>query len=213
MSLDGWLLCVGSHLVLCVVPGPAVLFVLGESMNTGVPGGVRGTAGVVLANALYFFVSVSSFGGLLLSSPVLFTAARWLGAAYLIYVGVQTFRASRFTTELIAERAEDGRRRAVLRGFGVQLANPKAPVFFLVFLPGFVDPSASLIWQVLMVGVPLLLIQATTLIGYTLAAQRVVSWLGEPRTRAAVGGIAGTLLMVFGVIVAATGFVFGGRET
>lgn len=206
MSLEAWLLCVGSHLVLCVVPGPAVLFVLGESMTTGLRGGVQGTAGVVLANAAYFFLSVSSLGGLLIASPLLFSAGRWLGAAYLISVGVQTFRASRFGMDLIAARADQGKgSRSLLRGFGVQLANPKAPVFFLVFLPGLLDLSATVVRQVVVVGVPLFLIQTVTLIGYALAADRVVNWLGETRARAAVGRIAGTLLVVFGFVVAAMG--------
>lgn len=204
MSVEAWLLAAGTHLVLCVVPGPAVVFVLGESMTRGLRGGVHGTAGVVLANAAYFCLAAGGLGGLLIASPPLFATARWFGAGYLTYVGVQTFRASRFGTDLVEPTTAQGQgARSLLRGFGVQLANPKAPVFFLVFLPGLLDVSASLVWQVVVVGVPLFVIQAVTLIGYAFTAEGVVNWLGHTRARVAVGRIAGTLLVAFGFIVAA----------
>jgi threonine/homoserine/homoserine lactone efflux protein len=204
MSVEAWLLGEGTHLVSCGVPGPAVVFELGESMTTSVRGGAYGTAGVVLANAAYFFLSAGGLGGLLIASPPLFSAARWLGAAYLTYVGIQTFRASRFGSDLVEPTTDQGKpTHSLLRGLGVQLANPKAPIFFLVFLPGLLDASASLVWQVVVVGVPLFVIQAVTLIAYAFAAEGVVTWLGHTRARVAVGRIAGTLLVAFGFIVAA----------
>ncbi|MBI2827883.1 MAG: LysE family translocator [Acidobacteria bacterium] len=204
MSVEAWLFAAGTHLVLCVVPGPAVVFVLGESMTRGFRGGVHATAGVVLANAAYFCLAAGGLGGLLIASPPLFAAARWFAAGYLTCVGVQMFRASRFGTGLVEPTTAQGQgASSLLRGFGVQLANPKAPVFFLVFLPGLLDVSSSLVWQVVVVGVPLFVIQAVTLIGYAFTAEGLVNWLGHTRARVAVGRIAGTLLVAFGLIVAA----------
>jgi homoserine/homoserine lactone efflux protein len=204
MSIDAWLLAAGAYVVLCIAPGPAVMFVLGESMTRGVRGGVRGTVGVVLANAVYFWLAISGVGALLVASPTLFATARWFGAGYLTYTGVQTFLASRLAADLVAQTtAPEHSARSLLRGFGVQLANPKAPIFFLVFLPGLLDASASPAWQLVAVGLPLFAIQAVTLIGYAFTAEGLVNWLGHAKARVAVGRVAGTMLVAFGVMVAA----------
>ncbi len=201
MSGDVWLLITGTHLALCLAPGPAVLFVLGESMNRGLRGAAQGTAGVVLANAVYFCIAASGLGRLLLASP-LSGVLRWLGAGYLVYVGVQTFRASGRERGLAAPAAAEGRVHGVLRGLAVQLANPKAVVFFLVFLPRLLDAEAGVPWQILTVGVPLLLIQAFALMAYARLAEGVVLWRGAAKARGDLGRIAGALLVAIGVIVA-----------
>lgn len=200
MSGDVWLLVTGTHLVLCLIPGPAVLLVLGESFNRGPRGAAEGTAGVVLANATYFSLAAGGLGEVLLASP-LGGVLRWLGAAYLVYVGIQTFRASGRNRGLAAPAAAE-RLHGTLRGLAVQLANPKAVVFFLVFLPRLLGTEASVPWQVLTVGVPLLLIQASVLIAYARLAEGVVIWRGAAGARVDLGRLAGALLVAIGVVVA-----------
>ncbi len=206
MSVEDWLIATGTHLALCIAPGPAVVFVLGESMARGVRAGVQGTAGVVLANACYFGLAAGGLGGLLLASPQVFAAVRWLGAAYLVLAGVRTFRASGAGTSRTAPpRTRGDGARSLLRGLGVQLANPKASVFFLVFLPTLLDPAANGLRALGIIGIPLLAIQAATLIGYAFAADGVVGWLGHSTARVVVGRLSGALLVGFGLLVALSG--------
>lgn len=154
------------ELVLCVAPGPAVLTVFTSAVDGGWRGGIGATLGILAGNAVYFLVSAAGLGALLLASPRVFGVMQWVGAAYLVGLGIrillQTHRPSRES----AVPLETGRRYAA-RAASVQLANPKALVFFGALLPQFMDPGASLMLQFWILGLTGLILELAVLAGYT----------------------------------------------
>jgi threonine/homoserine/homoserine lactone efflux protein len=150
MSIEAWLLFTITETVLCLSPGPAVLLVLSMSLTRGWQPGLQASAGILGANLCYFALSATSLGALLLASWELFFCIKWLGAAYLIWLGLKTFFAHRDAVRPGAEPLPPPRTgmRTFLHGVVAQGANPKALLFFTALLPQFVNPAAPLVPQI-----------------------------------------------------------------
>ena len=149
MSGEIWLLFAVTETVLCFTPGPAVLLVLSQGLARGTSSSVWANLGILAGNAMYFVLSATSLGALLLASYEVFSLVRWAGAAYLVWLGVTTFRGrSSVLTVAPAEIAALTRGRIFLNGFVLQAANPKALVFFTALLPQFIDPRGGVAVQV-----------------------------------------------------------------
>jgi threonine/homoserine/homoserine lactone efflux protein len=123
---------------LILMPGPAVLFIVARSAHQGRRAGIASALGVASGGLVHVAGAVLGLSALLAASAVAFSAIRWVGAAYLIWLGIKTWR-----TRDIAETAAPPPaplRRLFAQGFVVNLLNPKTALFFLAFLPQFVDP-------------------------------------------------------------------------
>ena len=168
MTLEVWIAFCATEAVLCLIPGPAVLVVASMALARGFRPALGAALGVLAANTLYFALSAAGVGALLLASRDLFLAIKWLGAAYLIWMGARMV----FGTAAPAESVESGTGRPILRGFVVQGANPKAIVFFSALLPQFIDPSGAVATQLLVLGASSVVIELLTLTAYALTAVR-----------------------------------------
>ena len=199
MTWETWIVFTVTETVLCLTPGPAVLFVLAQGLGRGTRAALAGATGILAANAFYFALSATGLGAVLLASYELFSAIKWLGAAYLVWLGVQTFRAA---PEVRAVPAASGG-RLVARGFLVQVANPKALVFFSALLPQFIDPGGAVVEQVVILGVTSMLVELVVLAAYGAAAARATHLAARPGFVAAGNRIAGTLLVAAGLRMAA----------
>jgi threonine/homoserine/homoserine lactone efflux protein len=140
----------GAALLLLVVPGPAVLYVVTHSVSQGRRAGLASVAGITTGTLVHIVAATIGLSALLASSALAFEVVRYLGAAYLIVIGIR--RLAGF------ERAERGRTirshaRLYRQGIVVNVLNPKTALFFLAFLPQFVDPSRGAAWtQILVLG-------------------------------------------------------------
>jgi len=164
MTFDAWLLFCATELVLCFTPGPAVLLVVSLTATAGARAGWGGIGGILAANTAYFALSATGIGAVLLASWHLFFLVKWVGAAYLCWLGVRMLLA-RGEGDAPAAAAPTGT-RPLLHGLVTQGANPKALMFFAALLPQFIDPAAPVTPQILLLGVSSLLIELVVLAIY-----------------------------------------------
>ena len=202
VSLEVWALFVVTESILCLTPGPAVLLVVAQALGRGAAASVWATLGILTGNALYFALSATGLGALLLASYELFALVRWLGAAYLIWLGVRTF-VRRSATRSTAPTVAAGRRRTFVNGFVLQAANPKALLFFVALLPQFIEPGGHVAGQVLVLAVTSVAIELVILLAYGAAAGRLHALTASPRFVRLADGLAGTMLVTAGVGLAA----------
>ena len=169
-----------ASLALAVVPGPAVLYIVAQSVPGGRRAGVVSALGVSTGGLFHVAAAVIGLSALLAASAEAFTAVKLLGAAYLVYLGIRTL--------LSREERIDGREaettlgRTYRRGVVVNVLNPKTALFFLAFLPQFVDPGRGAVApQVIALGVLFLVLATLSDSTYALVAGSVRGWLGERR--------------------------------
>lgn len=194
MAIEAWLLFVLTEAVLCLSPGPAVLTVISQGVSHGARSGIWASSGVLAANALYF--AVSATGLFAVAGYELFFSIRWIGAAYLVWLGVQMWRTAAVNaTERPSGR--DSRRappagRALLRGFVVQISNPKTLLFFGALLPQFIDPQREVGIQIAILGATSIAIEFGILAGYATLGARAARTAQASRW---IGRVGGTLLI------------------
>lgn len=205
MSVETWLLFCATEAVLSLTPGIAVMLVISSALQRGARAGLHASLGILAANALYFALSATSLGALLVASPALFTAVKWVGAAYLVVIGGQAIHAALVRpagpSAELALAAPAG--RAFLRGFATQAANPKALLFFIAILPQFIDPRGDVVLQVAVLGGSSIGIEFLVLALYVAVASRARRFAQGGRGAAALDALGGALLVFAGVGLAA----------
>jgi homoserine/homoserine lactone efflux protein len=186
-----------TELALSAAPGPAVLFVVSQGLRCRSGRALWAALGILAANALYFAVSGTGVGALLVTSQHLFTVVKWAGAAYLLYLG---------TTALLRPPSVAGRGEAAsgaasrrptlfLRGIVLQLSNPKALLFFVAILPQFIDRGRPIVPQILILGITSILLEFLVLTTYASAAARAARVAMQPRFVSATRRLGGALLV------------------
>jgi len=151
-NLTLWGLFVAASLVLLLTPGPAVLFIVARSVQQGRTAGLVSVLGIHLGTIIHILAAAVGLSALIVSSALAFAIVKYLGAAYLIWMGIRTLMAKDPDPKIPVVSAEP-LHRAFRDGFVVNLFNPKTAIFFLAFLPQFVDPTrGALHWQILILG-------------------------------------------------------------
>ena len=200
MTIEAWLLFVLTEGALCLTPGPAVLLVLSHGLTRGTASSVVANLGILAGNAFYFALSATGLGAVLLASYEVFTAIRWIGAAYLIWLGASAFVGRASVIAVTADpAAPQSAARTFVNGIVLQVANPKALVFFTALLPQFIDPRGSVLVQVAILGVTSVVLEFFVLLGYGALAGRLTSLAGRPRFQTLANRVAGALLIAAGV--------------
>ena len=188
---------------LCVVPGPAVLLVLSQSLSHGWAKAVWSILGITAAGTAWFMLSATGIGALLTASWRLFFAIKWIGVAYLIWLGIATFLR---TSKLAALKPATGSARAgrlFAGGFVLQMANPNVLLFFTAFLPQFIDPHGALLPQIAILAAATAVIEFVVQLIYAALADRFRQLATAPRFARITDRIAGSLLIVAGLGMAA----------
>jgi homoserine/homoserine lactone efflux protein len=172
MSLETWIAFCALETALCLSPGPAVIFVVSAALGRGPRSGLAAAFGNLSGKAIYFALSATGIAAIILASGTLFTALKWAGAAYLVWLGIGMLRAVPAAPAPIRPATVAG---PLVRGFAVQAANPKALAFFLALLPQFIDPHAPVGLQILILGASSFVIELMVLgcyIGIAVRARR-----------------------------------------
>jgi homoserine/homoserine lactone efflux protein len=204
VSWTTWWLFAVTETVLSLTPGPAVLFVLSSALRTGARKSVGSILGLLAANTVYFALSASGLGALLISSYRVFFLVKWIGAAYLVYLGAGTILGR---SDVLPAGEPVGAGASAIRlfrdGFVLQMSNPKAIVFFSAILPQFIDPRRAVLPQIVILGLTSVICEFAVLSSYGLAAARASMLARQPRYAKWTNRIAGSLLIGAGAGLAA----------
>jgi threonine/homoserine/homoserine lactone efflux protein len=175
-----WLFCVAA-LALLAIPGPAVLYVVVQSAEQGRRAGIASVGGIHVGSLVHVAAATAGLSALIVASAVAFSVVKFAGAAYLVYLGIRKLLERPVVTEV--ERPPEPLRRAFSRGIVVNVLNPKTALFFLAFLPQFVDRSRGGVWsQVLALGLLFVLLGLVSDSLYALAAGTVGGLLRRRRS-------------------------------
>ena len=170
MTLATWLLFCLTETALCIIPGPAVLLVLSTALRRGFAPATRATAGILAGNTMYFALSATGIAAVIVASHLVFSALKWAGAAYLVWLGLRMLLSRASASGATAERPPGNAERIFVRAFIVQAANPKALLFFIALLPQFINPAGSVPQQILLLGLSSVAIEFMVLSGYAALA-------------------------------------------
>jgi threonine/homoserine/homoserine lactone efflux protein len=197
MNWSTWWIFVCMETVLCLTPGPAVLFVLSSALKSGARKSIASNLGILAANLVYFALSATGIGALLLSSK-LFLAVKWVGAAYLVVIGLRLLIGHKSVVSEPLEALNDHKSHHLFfDGFTVQISNPKAILFFSALLPQFLNPHAAVVPQIVILGATSGLIEFSILLGYGMAGASL-----SPRYARWTNRVAGGLLIGAGAGIA-----------
>jgi threonine/homoserine/homoserine lactone efflux protein len=175
-------LFVSAALVLLLTPGPAVFYIVTRSVEQGRRAGLLSVLGILLGTLFHIAAAALGISALLLSSAMAFNTLRYLGAAYLVYLGVRMLVGQSVPPERGTVPASTAR-QIVSQGVVINLLNPHTSVFFFAFLPQFVDPSkGGARSQILVLGIVFLAVAAMTDAAWAILTGSAGDWLkGSPR--------------------------------
>jgi homoserine/homoserine lactone efflux protein len=175
MTFQTWLLFLIMETALSLSPGPAVFYVVSQGVRA-FPRAFPATLGILSANAVYFALSATSLGALIAASARFFTIAKWIGAAYLVYLGIKSLRSAASSHSVALSgtaaqgsslaRKDNDRRQIYLGALTLQLSNPKALLFFLALLPQFIDTHRSVAPQMVILAATSMLPEFCILLAY-----------------------------------------------
>jgi threonine/homoserine/homoserine lactone efflux protein len=193
-----------ASLALAVVPGPAVLYVVAQSVHGGRRAGVVSAFGVSTGGMFHVLAAVIGLSAVLAASAEAFTVVKLLGAAYLVWLGIRTLLSR--DGRIAGRDAERTLSRTYRRGVVVNVLNPKTALFFLAFLPQFVDPDGSTRGQLAVLGIMFVVIALTTDLVWALIAGTAGAVLRRSRAFLRVQRyVSGTIFVGLGALAAANG--------
>lgn len=206
ISHSSLLLFVTGAAILLVIPGPAVTYIVSRSIGQGRKAGLVSVLGITTGTFFHILAATLGLSALLVSSAAVFQSVKYIGAGYLIYLGIQTLR--RTDEELVeADAGETRLLRLYGQGLVVCVLNPKTALFFLAFLPQFVDPArghATL--QILQLGILFAVMAWCSDSMYALVAGTVAERIrGSARLRRAQRNVSGGALIALGLASAFSG--------
>ena len=205
MAWSVWLSLVVTGVAISFTPGAGAINTMANALGVGWTRSIWGILGQQIALVTHIVVVAAGLGVLVASSPALFTAIRYGGAGYLVYLGVRQWR-SRPTADAAEPTTTSTRTpwAMVRRGILVNLTNPKAVVFFLAFIPQFTRPDRPLLPQYLVLAATIVLIDVVVMWCFFATAARGLRRLtGSPRGQRAMNRTFGGLFVGVGVLLAA----------
>jgi threonine/homoserine/homoserine lactone efflux protein len=198
MALDLWLAFVAASVVLLAIPGPTVLLVVSYALGYGRKSAAAIVAGVALGDLTAMTASMLGLGAALAASATLFTVLRWIGGVYLVWLGVQLWRTPVRATE-VTDLPRVAPLRMLAHSYTVTALNPKSIVFFVAFVPQFIDPSRTFLSQVVVLEATFVILATVNAAAYALLAAAARRTMRQPRVQRAVNRTGGSLLIGAGL--------------
>ncbi|MHA1600011.1 MAG: LysE family translocator [Alphaproteobacteria bacterium] len=203
MTLQLWIAFVLASGVLLVIPGPTVLLVIGYALSDGRRSALSVVTGVALGDFVAMTLSVIGLGALLAASATAFTVLKWVGAIYLVYLGIMMWRRPPQLTANLAAQPRSSDLAKLGHAFAVTVLNPKSIAFFVAFVPQFLTPTAPLSAQLPVLVVTFVSLAAASSFAFAMAAGTLRERIREPRILRAINRIGGSVLIGAGIATAA----------
>jgi threonine/homoserine/homoserine lactone efflux protein len=198
MTVEQWLAFTGASIVLLAIPGPTVLLVVAYALGQGWRSALPMAVGVALGDFTAMTLSMLGVGALLAASATIFTVLKWIGAAYLIWLGIKLWRAGG-RLDFAPRSGEAPAWRMLGHAWLVTALNPKSLTFFIAFLPQFLDPNRPFWPQMAIFEATFLTLAFLNALGYALAASRSRKALRRPGLIKMVHRLGGGLLIGAGL--------------
>jgi threonine/homoserine/homoserine lactone efflux protein len=203
MPLQSWLAFAFLVTVLSATPGPAVLLVLSQSLSRGMAMAFWAILGIVVVNFLYFAISGTGLSALLLASPKLYAVLKWIGAGYLLVIGVGEFFSKSTSPYMAGSGAANGRGGMFAKGFVLQISSPAALLFFVAVIPQFLDLKQAVTPQIIALAVTGNAAELIVLGCYAALADRFNAIVMKGRYPRVLARISGVLLVAAAITMAA----------
>jgi threonine/homoserine/homoserine lactone efflux protein len=200
MATGAWLAFLAASIVVLIIPGPTVLLVVSYALTQGRKVALAMAAGVALGDFTAMTLSLAGLGALLVASAMLFTVLKWIGAAYLVYLGVRLWRAPPALPDVEAEPQPRG---IFGHAFIVTALNPKSIAFFVAFVPQFIDHARPLLPQFAIMEATFVFFATLNALAYALAADKLRMRIRRPGTLKWLNRAGATSLIGLGAATAA----------
>ena len=201
--MDNYLIYVGVATATVLLPGPAVMLTINNSIQRGLFKSLAGILGIALAILLVAIISATSLGIVLATSAIAFTAIKIVGAAYLIYLGIRMLRTKAINNTQASLRTSSFR-KCFIEGFLVSISNPKAVVFFMSIFPQFIDLTQEYTPQFILLAMTFSFLVVVIHTIYAIFASVAKSKLSSQKGNAVLSKISGSVFVGFGIGLAAS---------
>lgn len=202
MPLELWISFIAASLVLCFSPGPTVLLVIGQSFSFGKKAVLPTVAGVVCGDIAALTFSLFGVGAILSASAAAFNLLKWCGVVYLIYLGIQTWRSPISPERQKITQPNKNKFKVFKQSLLVTALNPKGLIFFMAFLPLFINPQFNINTQMMILAITFLFISGLSVSFYTYFGSRVYNALSSAKTQKYFNRFSGGLLVSAGAVTA-----------
>ncbi|MDP9013333.1 MAG: LysE family translocator [Pseudomonadota bacterium] len=199
MSLHAWFAFIGTSMILIAIPGPTILTVISYSLSQGRRANIPVVAGVALGDSTALALSMLGLGALLAASSFWFAAIKTVGGSYLLYLGIRLLRAGASPEKHLDLAPRMPGWKLFANAYLVAALNPKGVIFYVAFLPQFVNPSVDVarqLWTLALTFVGLAIVNATL---YSAFAASARDFLTSPRIRRRFDFVGGSLLSTAGI--------------
>ncbi|ALB72253.1 homoserine/homoserine lactone efflux protein [Cronobacter muytjensii] len=201
MTFEWWCTYLLTTLILSLSPGSGAINTMSTAISHGYRGAAASIAGLQTGLALHIVLVGIGLGALFSRSLMAFEVLKWAGAAYLIWLGIQQWRAAG-AIDLNALAQSQPRSRLFKRAVFVNLTNPKSIVFLAALFPQFIVPHQPQMMQYVVLGVTTVVVDIIVMIGYATLATRIGGWIKGPHQMKALNRVFGSLFMLVGALLA-----------
>lgn len=202
MSFETWAAFAVASAIMLAIPGPTILLVVSYALSHGRRVASATVAGVALGDFTAMTASMLGVGALLATSATLFTVLKWIGAAYLVYLGIKLWRAPVGDGAIPQAEKETNARRIFLHAYVVTALNPKSIIFFVAFLPQFLDPAAPALTQMVVFETTFVILATLNAAAYALLGSMARGAFRKTSVQRIVNRTGGSLLIGAGMLAA-----------
>lgn len=203
MTFEWWCTYLITTVILSLSPGSGAINTMSTAIGHGYRGAMASISGLQVGLTIHIVLVGAGLGALFSRSVLAFDVLKWAGAAYLIWLGIQQWRAAG-AVDLNTLAQSQPRSRLFKRAVFVNLTNPKGIVFLAALFPQFIVADQPQMMQYLILGVTTVAVDILVMIGYAALARRIAGWLKGPRQMGALNRVFGSLFVLIGALLAGT---------